>query len=153
MMLYGNITDCSSPSPSVNPFSKQHGAPSDTERHVGDLGNFKTDAQGNAQGSIKDEHIKLYGKESVVGVSPTPLCMNGRDGFWADLSSSISVPLLSIPVLMTLVRAVMSRARSQGIRADDLLAVSLASLSRYSGRKSGYPRERGKGFKRLRPLL
>lgn len=52
----------------VNPFSKQHGAPSDSERHVGDLGNFETDAQGNAKGSMTDEHIKLFGQESVLGV-------------------------------------------------------------------------------------
>lgn len=52
----------------VNPFSKQHGAPSDSERHVGDLGNFETDAQGNAKGSITDEYIKLFGQESVLGV-------------------------------------------------------------------------------------
>jgi len=51
----------------VNPFSKTHGAPSDTERHVGDLGNFKTDAQGNAKGSVTDEQVKLIGPESVLG--------------------------------------------------------------------------------------
>ena len=53
----------------VNPFSKQHGAPSDSERHVGDLGNFQTDAQGNSQGSITDNQVKLIGQESVLGVS------------------------------------------------------------------------------------
>ena len=52
----------------VNPFSKQHGAPSDSERHVGDLGNYETDAQGNSKGSITDEYIKLIGQESVLGV-------------------------------------------------------------------------------------
>jgi len=51
----------------VNPFSKTHGAPSDTERHVGDLGNYKTDAQGNAKGSVTDEQVKLIGPESVLG--------------------------------------------------------------------------------------
>ena len=53
----------------VNPHSKTHGAPSDDERHVGDLGNFKTDAQGNAKGSIEDKMVKLIGPESVLGVS------------------------------------------------------------------------------------
>lgn len=52
----------------VNPFSKQHGAPSDTERHVGDLGNFNTDTQGNSKGSVTDNQIKLIGPESVLGV-------------------------------------------------------------------------------------
>ena len=53
---------------SVNPFSKQHGAPSDAERHVGDLGNFNTDAQGNSKGSVTDSQVKLIGPESVLGV-------------------------------------------------------------------------------------
>ena len=52
----------------VNPFSKQHGAPSDSERHVGDLGNFKTDSEGNAKGTITDQQVKLIGQESVLGV-------------------------------------------------------------------------------------
>lgn len=54
---------------SVNPFSKTHGAPTDAERHVGDLGNFKTDAQGNATGTMQDKLVKLIGAESVLGVS------------------------------------------------------------------------------------
>jgi hypothetical protein len=32
------------------------------------LGNFKTDGQGNAQGSHTDKLIKLIGSESVIGV-------------------------------------------------------------------------------------
>jgi hypothetical protein len=51
----------------VNPHNKTHGAPEDEERHVGDLGNFKTDGQGNAQGSTTDKLIKLIGSESVIG--------------------------------------------------------------------------------------
>jgi Cu-Zn family superoxide dismutase len=57
----------------VNPHSKTHGAPTDEERHVGDLGNFKTDGQGNAQGSVEDKLIKLIGSESVIGVRNTTL--------------------------------------------------------------------------------
>jgi len=57
--------------PIVNPFNKTHGAPSDTERHVGDLGNFKTDASGNSTGSIEDNLVKLIGPESVIGVRST----------------------------------------------------------------------------------
>lgn len=51
----------------VNPHGKTHGAPEDDERHVGDLGNFKTDAQGNSKGSVTDKLIKLIGPESVLG--------------------------------------------------------------------------------------
>lgn len=52
----------------VNPHGKEHGAPSDENRHVGDLGNFKTDGQGNARGSVTDKLIKLIGQDSVIGV-------------------------------------------------------------------------------------
>jgi hypothetical protein len=55
----------------VNPHGKEHGAPSDSERHVGDLGNVKTDGQGNAQGTVEDKFIKLIGAESVIGVCPS----------------------------------------------------------------------------------
>ncbi|RMY01792.1 hypothetical protein D0867_11275 [Hortaea werneckii] len=51
----------------VNPHQKTHGAPADSERHVGDLGNFKTDGQGNATGSVTDKLVKLIGPESVLG--------------------------------------------------------------------------------------
>jgi Cu/Zn superoxide dismutase len=52
----------------VNPHGKTHGAPDDETRHVGDLGNFETDAQGNGKGSKTDKLIKLIGPESVIGV-------------------------------------------------------------------------------------
>jgi Cu-Zn family superoxide dismutase len=45
-----------------------HGAPSDEVRHVGDLGNFKTDEQGNGKGVISDLQVKLIGVNSVIGV-------------------------------------------------------------------------------------
>lgn len=56
----------------VNPFSKTHGAPNDEERHVGDLGNFKTDSNGNAEGTITDTKVKLIGPTSVLGVCEPP---------------------------------------------------------------------------------
>ena len=52
----------------VNPHGKTHGAPTDEVRHVGDLGNFKTDAQGNGKGTTTDNFIKLIDPESVIGV-------------------------------------------------------------------------------------
>jgi hypothetical protein len=52
----------------VNPHGKTHGAPTNDNRHVGDLGNIETDAQGNSQGSVTDNFIKLIGPESVIGV-------------------------------------------------------------------------------------
>ncbi|KAK5945418.1 Superoxide dismutase [Cu-Zn] [Knufia obscura] len=62
-----NTNGCTSAGPHFNPFGKEHGAPEDSERHVGDLGNFKTDGSGNAKGSVTDSHIKLIGEHSVLG--------------------------------------------------------------------------------------
>jgi Cu/Zn superoxide dismutase len=60
--------EADSPTHAVNPHNKTHGAPGDEERHVGDLGNIKTDGQGNSKGSVQDKLIKLIGSESVIGV-------------------------------------------------------------------------------------
>ncbi|KAG8525812.1 uncharacterized protein KY384_000572 [Bacidia gigantensis] len=62
-----NTNGCTSAGPHFNPFSKEHGAPDDSVRHVGDLGNFETDAQGNAKGTVTDSQVKLYGNNSVLG--------------------------------------------------------------------------------------
>jgi len=62
-----NTNGCTSAGPHFNPHGKTHGAPSDEIRHVGDLGNFKTDGQGNGKGSITDTYIKLIGEQSVLG--------------------------------------------------------------------------------------
>jgi Cu-Zn family superoxide dismutase len=62
-----NTNGCTSAGPHFNPHAKNHGAPEDEERHVGDLGNIETDAQGNSRGTITDRLIKLIGPESVVG--------------------------------------------------------------------------------------
>jgi len=66
--VYGDNTNgCTSAGGHFNPFGKDHGSPSDTDRHVGDLGNIKTDGQGNAKGSVEDSFIKLIGAHSVIG--------------------------------------------------------------------------------------
>ncbi|KAI5297172.1 hypothetical protein KEM56_005030 [Ascosphaera pollenicola] len=62
-----NTNGCTSAGPHFNPFAKTHGAPTDEVRHVGDLGNIKTDAQGNAVGTTTDKLVQLIGPESVLG--------------------------------------------------------------------------------------
>ncbi|GMG55779.1 unnamed protein product [Ambrosiozyma monospora] len=62
-----NTNGCTSAGPHFNPFSKNHGAPSDAERHVGDLGNITTDASGVAKGTKTDSLVKLLGANSIVG--------------------------------------------------------------------------------------
>ncbi|GKT42652.1 superoxide dismutase [Mn], mitochondrial [Colletotrichum spaethianum] len=62
-----NTNGCTSAGPHFNPHNKGHGAPEDEDRHVGDLGNIETDAQGNSKGTVTDKHVKLIGPQSVIG--------------------------------------------------------------------------------------
>ncbi|GGL46963.1 superoxide dismutase family protein [Nocardia jinanensis] len=65
---FGDTTNgCTSCGPHFNPFGKNHGAPEDENRHVGDLGNLKTDANGRANGTITDKKVKVIGPNSVLG--------------------------------------------------------------------------------------
>ncbi|KAK0487565.1 superoxide dismutase [Armillaria novae-zelandiae] len=58
---------CVSAGPHFNPFGKNHGAPTDTDRHVGDLGNIKSDEAGVAAFSFSDSLISLNGPLSIIG--------------------------------------------------------------------------------------
>ncbi|CUM55411.1 unnamed protein product [Debaryomyces tyrocola] len=62
-----NTNGCTSAGPHFNPFTKEHGAPEDDNRHVGDLGNVTTDASGIAKGSKQDLFVKLIGQNSILG--------------------------------------------------------------------------------------
>uniref|UniRef100_UPI001AD9514F Superoxide dismutase [Cu-Zn] n=1 Tax=Chaetomium thermophilum (strain DSM 1495 / CBS 144.50 / IMI 039719) TaxID=759272 RepID=UPI001AD9514F len=62
-----NTNGCTSAGPHFNPHGKTHGAPTDENRHVGDLGNIETDANGNSKGTMTDHLVKLIGPESVIG--------------------------------------------------------------------------------------
>ncbi|ORY26870.1 superoxide dismutase Cu-Zn [Naematelia encephala] len=64
-----NTNGCVSAGAHFNPLGKNHGAPEDAERHVGDLGNVKTDSAGTATIKITDKHISLFGAESIIGRS------------------------------------------------------------------------------------
>lgn len=64
-----NTNGCTSAGPHFNPFSKEHGAPEDDNRHVGDLGNITTDSNGVAKGTKQDLLVKLLGANSVIGRS------------------------------------------------------------------------------------
>ncbi|EGX45974.1 Superoxide dismutase [Cu-Zn] [Orbilia oligospora] len=62
-----NTNGCTSAGPHFNPFGKTHGAPSDENRHVGDLGNITTDGSGVAKGTITDSQVSLIGPNSILG--------------------------------------------------------------------------------------
>jgi Cu-Zn family superoxide dismutase len=46
---------------------KTHGAPNDTVRHVGDLGNIEAGNNGVATVNITDDVISLRGAHSIIG--------------------------------------------------------------------------------------
>ena len=65
---FGDVTNgCVSAGPHFNPFKQTHGCRTAEVRHVGDMGNVKTDADGVAKGSFTDNLIKLIGPNSVIG--------------------------------------------------------------------------------------
>lgn len=57
---------CSSTGDHYNPWSCRHGAPEDSERHVGDLGNILADKNGRASFRLEDRHVKVW---DVIGRS------------------------------------------------------------------------------------
>jgi len=65
----GDLTShCDSMCAHFNPFGKTHGCPGMANRHVGDLGNLKTDNNGCARYRMVDDMIKLRGsKSNIIG--------------------------------------------------------------------------------------
>ncbi|KAH8998430.1 superoxide dismutase [Lactarius akahatsu] len=64
----GDITNgCASTGSHFNPLGKTHGAPTTSERHVGDLGNIKSDEIGAAKFTLTDNLISLNGPRSILG--------------------------------------------------------------------------------------
>lgn len=58
---------CESMCAHFNPLKKNHGCPGMKERHVGDLGNLKTNEKGCTKYSFYDNIIKLKGKCNILG--------------------------------------------------------------------------------------
>ncbi|KAJ8722935.1 hypothetical protein PYW07_004115 [Mythimna separata] len=64
----GDITQgCGSTGAHYNPEGKDHGHPDDENRHVGDLGNVKSDSTNTIKVDIVDKLIKLTGDHSIIG--------------------------------------------------------------------------------------
>ena len=64
--------DCSAPDGTsagghFNPDGKLHGAPTDTNRHVGDLGNITADSNGKAHFEWTDKFLSFSGPHSIIG--------------------------------------------------------------------------------------
>jgi len=58
---------CSGAGGHYNPTNKTHGAPTDTNRHVGDLGNIEEDESGEVRVTLTDSVIELSGEFSIIG--------------------------------------------------------------------------------------
>ncbi|CAG2173590.1 unnamed protein product [Oppiella nova] len=64
----GDLSDgCMSAGAHFNPYNQTHGAPNDTVRHVGDLGNIIADSEGKVVREYNDTQIKLSGPNSIIG--------------------------------------------------------------------------------------
>uniref|UniRef100_A0A481XUX3 Superoxide dismutase [Cu-Zn] n=1 Tax=Philasterides dicentrarchi TaxID=282688 RepID=A0A481XUX3_9CILI len=100
---FGDLTEgCTTAGPHYNPEGKNHGGPLDQERHVGDLGNLKTDEKGNAYQATKDKLVTLYGEFSVLGRS----CVvhqnkddEGKGGHELSLTTGNSGPRVACGVI------------------------------------------------------
>jgi Cu-Zn family superoxide dismutase len=64
-----SAADASSAEGHFNPGNKPHGAPTDTERHAGDLGNLNADDNGNAHYDWEDDILSFSGAYSIIGRS------------------------------------------------------------------------------------
>merc|ERR1711981_302309 len=58
---------CKSMKGHFNPSQLHHGAPADTYRHVGDLGNIFADEEGTAVIDMEDEQLSLTGINNILG--------------------------------------------------------------------------------------
>ncbi len=50
-----------------NPEGTEHGAPSDSHRHVGDLGNITANEAGTVHYEFTDTHLAFSGQNSIIG--------------------------------------------------------------------------------------
>jgi Cu-Zn family superoxide dismutase len=67
---FGDLSQgCTTAGPHYNPFGKSHGGENDKERHVGDLGNLQSDANGEAHYKSTNNLVTLVGKHGVIGRS------------------------------------------------------------------------------------
>jgi len=67
---FGDLTNgCVTAGKHYNPFNNNHGGPDSKIRHIGDLGNVQSDADGNAVYDAQDKLVQLWGPLSVIGRS------------------------------------------------------------------------------------
>ena len=68
--MYGDLTNgCVTAGPHWNPYKLTHAGPDDEVRHVGDMGNVKSDENGNGLYQAEDRLVQLFGSFSIIGRS------------------------------------------------------------------------------------
>ncbi|CAH8631739.1 unnamed protein product [Schistosoma margrebowiei] len=93
---FGDTTNgCISAGAHFNPTKQEHGAPEDSIRHVGDLGNVVAGVDGNAVYDATDKLISLNGSHSIIGrtmvVSIDIHCRSYYELICREVSSCMSV--------------------------------------------------------------
>ncbi|CAB0007210.1 unnamed protein product, partial [Nesidiocoris tenuis] len=95
---------CASTGAHYNPYKKNHGAPNDAERHVGDLGNVVSE-EGVTHIAFTDSVISLTGPHSILGravVIHSDRDDLGRGGFTDSLSTGHAGTRVACGIIGTL---------------------------------------------------
>lgn len=65
---FGDLSQgCNSTGMHWNPLNRNHGAPTDRNRHLGDMGNFEAGADGVINVNHRDRRMSMCGRYSIVG--------------------------------------------------------------------------------------
>lgn len=65
---FGDLSQgCNSTGLHWNPLQRNHGAPSDRIRHLGDMGNFEAGADGVIHVNHYDRRMSMCGRYSIMG--------------------------------------------------------------------------------------
>lgn len=85
---YGDCTaeDKTSAGGHYNPYNMEHGAPTDSTRHMGDMGNLPVGVGGEATLDYTDNIIELNGPNSVIGRAV--IIHSGADDFTSQPSGA-----------------------------------------------------------------
>lgn len=85
---YGDCTaeDQTSAGGHYNPYEMEHGAPTDSVRHMGDMGNLPVDAEGSGTLDYIDSVIELNGPNSIIGRAV--IIHGGSDDFTSQPSGA-----------------------------------------------------------------
>lgn len=85
---YGDCTaeDQTSAGGHYNPYNTEHGAPTDTERHMGDMGNLPINEEGYGNLTYTDNVIELNGPNSIIGRAV--IIHGGTDDFTSQPSGA-----------------------------------------------------------------